>query len=60
MDGRDIGCMLEGWIEVQLQEGILPGMVKERYSSYSRGVGKKIRDGKVCEMLSTHALFTQC
>ena len=29
------------------QEGILPGMIKDRYSSYSKGVGKKIRDGKV-------------
>ncbi len=29
------------------QEGILPGMIKDRYSTYSKGVGKKIRDGKV-------------
>ncbi|EIE22260.1 xylose isomerase [Coccomyxa subellipsoidea C-169] len=30
-----------------LEEGILPGMIKDRYSTYSKGVGKKIRDGKV-------------
>ena len=34
----DINCM---------QDGVLPGMVKDRYSSYSEGVGKRIRDGKV-------------
>ena len=33
---------------MHVQDGILPGMVEERYSSYSRGVGQKIRDGKVC------------
>lgn len=30
-----------------VQEGVLPGMIKGRYSTYSTGVGKKIRDGKV-------------
>ncbi|CAL5221632.1 g3856 [Coccomyxa viridis] len=30
-----------------LEDGVLPGMVKNRYSTYSTGVGKKIRDGKV-------------
>ena len=34
----DINCM---------QDGVLPGMIKGRYSSYSEGVGKRIRDGKV-------------
>ena len=27
------------------EEGVLPGMVKERYSSYDEGLGKKIEDG---------------
>jgi hypothetical protein len=34
------------------QDGILPGMVKERYSSYAKGLGKRIRDGKVMFMMA--------
>lgn len=30
------------------QEGVLPGMVEARYSSYTHGIGKQIRAGKVC------------
>jgi len=30
-----------------MQDGVLPGMIKNRYSTYSTGVGKKIRDSKV-------------
>ncbi|KAK9830382.1 hypothetical protein WJX72_011455 [[Myrmecia] bisecta] len=29
-----------------LEDGIIPGMVKGRYESYSAGLGKKVRDGK--------------
>lgn len=28
-----------------LQDGLLPGLVKERYSSYSHGLGQKVDDG---------------
>ena len=34
-----------------MQDGVLPGMVKDRYSSYSESVGKRIRDGKVRDVL---------
>ena len=29
----------------------MPGMIKDRYSTYSEGVGKRIRDGKVRQLL---------
>ena len=40
----------------RVQDGVLPGMIKDRYSSYSEGVGKRIRDGKVRQIhvLSRH------
>lgn len=28
-----------------IQDGLLPGLVKERYSSYSHGLGQKVEDG---------------
>ncbi len=37
-----------------MQDGVLPGMVKNRYSTYSTGVGKKIRDGKVTGHSTCH------
>ena len=30
---------------------MLPGMIKDRYSTYSEGVGKRIRSGKVRQLL---------
>ena len=30
-----------------MQDGVLPGMIKNRYSTYSTGVGNKIRNSKV-------------
>ena len=35
----------------RVQDDVLPGMIKNRYSTYSTGVGKKIRDGKVQAIL---------
>ena len=35
-------------------------MIKERYSSYSKGVGKKIRDGKVSPPASALCVCCQC
>lgn len=34
-----------------MQDGVLPGMIKDRYSTYSEGVGKRIRGGKVRQLL---------
>jgi xylose isomerase len=40
-----------------LADGRLPEFVKERYSSYSKGIGKQIVDGKIgFEELAAHAL----
>ena len=40
---NDINC---------IQDGVLPGMIKDRYSSYGEGVGKRIRDGKVRDVFT--------
>lgn len=34
----------------------MPGMVKDRYSTYSKGIGKRIRDGKVSMLAITDAM----
>ena len=43
----DFICGLQLWMIVCLQDGRLPVLVKERYSSYSEGIGRQIVDGKV-------------
>ena len=36
-----------------MQDDVLPGMMKGRYSSYSEGVGKRIRNGEVRDVFNS-------